>query len=135
MGAIHPWFQIIHESLQGRGLRCLRMDGQRYACDKFTHGFPIVRQRDFFRRSPEVWLAGGEYMVEGILADGAVFVVMRTDGFRLLVEMRRILHMAVQMADIMLLDIQFMPEWDGHVEETDIQHEKAAQPCLPACHG
>ena len=96
---------------------------------------PSIRQSDRFRRRLDIGLADGEDMVEGVLADGAVFMVMRTNGFRLLVEMRRILHMAVQMADIMLLDIQFMPEWDGHVEETDIQHEKAAQPCLPAFHG
>ena len=111
------------------------MDGQCYACDKFTHGLPIVRQRDFYHCRPEVGLACGEDMIEDVLTNGAVVMVMRTDGFRLFMKMRRILHMAVQMADIMLFDIQFMPEWDGHVEETDIQHEKAAQPCLPACHG
>ena len=44
-------------------------------------------------------------MVEGILTDGAVFVVMRTDGFRLFMKMRRIFHMAVQMTDIMFLNI------------------------------
>ena len=61
-------------------------------------------------------------------------MVMRIDGFRLVVQMPFMVRMAYYMADGMLLDLMFMPIWQRHVEEADTQHEKASQACLPVRH-
>ena len=74
-------------------------------------------------------------MVEGVLADGAVLMVMRNDVFRLVVQMPCMMLMAFNMTDGMLLYVMFMPIWQRHIEKTDTQHEKASQTCLPAHHG